>query len=52
MLESGPYEAVARELAGTAFASIAYVEETESTNADAAALLGDARFGGNTIVAE
>jgi BirA family transcriptional regulator, biotin operon repressor / biotin---[acetyl-CoA-carboxylase] ligase len=52
MLESGPYEAVARELAGTAFASIAYVEETESTNADAAVLLGDARFGGHTIVAE
>ncbi len=43
---------MARELKGTAFASIAYVEETESTNADAATLLGDARFGGHTIVAE
>ncbi len=47
-----PYERVARELTGTAFASIAYVEETGSTNADAAALLGDDRFGGHTIVAE
>jgi hypothetical protein len=43
---------VARALAGTAFASIDYVEETESTNADATALLGDARFLGHTIVAE
>ncbi len=47
-----PYESVARELAGTPFASIAYVEATGSTNADAAALLGDDRFGGHTIVAE
>jgi BirA family transcriptional regulator, biotin operon repressor / biotin---[acetyl-CoA-carboxylase] ligase len=52
MLEAGPYEGVARELADGAFASIAYVEETESTNADAAALLDDERFGGHTIVAE
>ena len=43
---------MARELAGTAFASITYVEETESTNADAAALLDDERVGGHTIVAE
>jgi BirA family transcriptional regulator, biotin operon repressor / biotin---[acetyl-CoA-carboxylase] ligase len=47
-----PYENVARELAGTPFASIAYVEETGSTNADASALLGDERFDGHTIVAE
>jgi BirA family transcriptional regulator, biotin operon repressor / biotin---[acetyl-CoA-carboxylase] ligase len=47
-----PYENVARELAGTPFASIAYLEETGSTNADASALLGDERFGGHTIVAE
>jgi BirA family transcriptional regulator, biotin operon repressor / biotin---[acetyl-CoA-carboxylase] ligase len=47
-----PYETVAQELAGTPFASIAYVEETGSTNADAAALLGDERFAGHTIVAE
>lgn len=47
-----PYESVARELAGTPFASVAYVEETGSTNADAAALLGNERFGGHTIVAE
>jgi BirA family transcriptional regulator, biotin operon repressor / biotin---[acetyl-CoA-carboxylase] ligase len=49
---AGPYEGVAQRLAGTAFASIAYVEATESTNADAAALLGDDRFAGHTIVAE
>ncbi|HZV76318.1 MAG TPA: biotin--[acetyl-CoA-carboxylase] ligase [Candidatus Babeliales bacterium] len=52
MLAAGPYEAVARELAGTPFASIAYVEETQSTNADAAALLADENYGGHTIVAE
>jgi len=50
--EAGPYADVARELAGTPFGSISYVEETASTNADAAALLGDARFAGHTIVAE
>lgn len=50
--EAGPYERVARELAQTAFSSIHYVEETESTNADAAALLDNARSGGHTIVAE
>jgi BirA family transcriptional regulator, biotin operon repressor / biotin---[acetyl-CoA-carboxylase] ligase len=49
---AGPYAGLARELAGTPFASIAYVEETESTNADAAKLLDDERFGGHTIVAE
>lgn len=49
---AGPYAWVAGELRATPFGSIAYVEETESTNADAAALLGDARFGGHTIVAE
>ncbi len=52
MLEAGPYEEVAQRLAGGPFASIAYVEETASTNADAAALLSDERFGGHTIVAE
>lgn len=52
MIASGPYESVARDLAGTAFGSIAYAEETVSTNADAADLLGDDRFGGHTIVAE
>jgi BirA family biotin operon repressor/biotin-[acetyl-CoA-carboxylase] ligase len=51
MQDSGPYAGVARELSGTAFASIRYVAETGSTNADAAALLGDARTG-LTIVAE
>jgi BirA family transcriptional regulator, biotin operon repressor / biotin---[acetyl-CoA-carboxylase] ligase len=49
---AGRYAAVAQELSGTAFATIAYVEETDSTNADAAALLGDPRLGGRTIVAE
>jgi BirA family transcriptional regulator, biotin operon repressor / biotin---[acetyl-CoA-carboxylase] ligase len=52
VLEAGPYETVACELAGTPFGSIAYVEETESTNADAAMLLDEQRFGGHTIVAE
>jgi len=52
MLEAGPYEDVATALAGTDFAAIAYVEETESTNADAAAFLDDERSGGRTIVAE
>lgn len=50
--KAGPYEDVARALARTPFSSIAYVEETASTNADAAALLDDERFGGHTIVAE
>jgi BirA family transcriptional regulator, biotin operon repressor / biotin---[acetyl-CoA-carboxylase] ligase len=52
IMEAGPYEEVARALAGSAFASITYVEETESTNADAASLLDDARYAGHTIVAE
>lgn len=52
MQDSGPYAAVARELSGTPFAAIRYVSETGSTNADAAALLGDAGAGGLTIVAE
>jgi BirA family transcriptional regulator, biotin operon repressor / biotin---[acetyl-CoA-carboxylase] ligase len=52
VMEAGPYEEVARALAGGAFASIAYVEETQSTNADAASLLGDERHAGHTIVAE
>lgn len=51
-LRAGPYQTVARALACSAFASIAYVEETDSTNADAAPLLGDERYAGHTIVAE
>jgi len=43
---------VAQELRGSPFAAIRYTEETESTNDDAAALLGDERYGGLTIVAE
>jgi len=50
--KAGPYEDAARALAETPFASIAYVEETASTNADAAALLTDERFAGHSIVAE
>ncbi|HVA34128.1 MAG TPA: biotin--[acetyl-CoA-carboxylase] ligase [Candidatus Baltobacteraceae bacterium] len=46
------YAGIARELAGTSFAAIAYVESTVSTNEDAAARLGDAGRGGLTIVAE
>jgi BirA family biotin operon repressor/biotin-[acetyl-CoA-carboxylase] ligase len=52
MLEAGPYESVARALAGTPFSSIAYVEETESTNADAAPLLEQPLLSAHTIVAE
>jgi BirA family transcriptional regulator, biotin operon repressor / biotin---[acetyl-CoA-carboxylase] ligase len=52
MMKAGPYERVSRALAGTRFSSIAYVEETASTNADAAKLLDQERFGGHTIVAE
>jgi BirA family transcriptional regulator, biotin operon repressor / biotin---[acetyl-CoA-carboxylase] ligase len=47
-----PYRNVAAQLAGGPFASIEYREETGSTNADAAELLADERFGGHTIVAE
>ncbi len=47
-----PYRNVAARLADGPFASIEYREETGSTNADAAELLGDERFGGHTIVAE
>ncbi|HEX3456439.1 MAG TPA: biotin--[acetyl-CoA-carboxylase] ligase [Candidatus Baltobacteraceae bacterium] len=50
--ESGPYAGVAAGAAATPFASIAYVAETGSTNVDAAALLGDERFAGRTLVAE
>jgi BirA family transcriptional regulator, biotin operon repressor / biotin---[acetyl-CoA-carboxylase] ligase len=52
MMQAGPYEETAHALAHSAFASITYVEETGSTNADAAALLDDARYAGHTIVAE
>ncbi|HZY99973.1 MAG TPA: biotin--[acetyl-CoA-carboxylase] ligase [Candidatus Baltobacteraceae bacterium] len=52
MQDSGPYSAIAKELAGSAFAPIRYVTETASTNADAAALLGDEEARGLTIVAE
>lgn len=51
-LREGPYEQVARDLAGSPFSSIEYREDTGSTNEDAALLLGDGRFGGHTIVAE
>jgi BirA family biotin operon repressor/biotin-[acetyl-CoA-carboxylase] ligase len=51
-LREGPYEKVARDLTGSRFSSIEYREATESTNDDAAALLGDERYGGHTIVAE
>ena len=45
------YADTARALADTAFSSIEYRPETESTNADAAGMLGDERRGGHTIVA-
>lgn len=52
MRNAGPYDRVARDLRESAFGSIEYRAQTGSTNEDAAALLGDARFGGHTIVAE
>jgi BirA family biotin operon repressor/biotin-[acetyl-CoA-carboxylase] ligase len=51
-VNAGPYGDLARDLANTPFASIEYREATGSTNADAAHVLGDARFAGHTIVAE
>jgi BirA family transcriptional regulator, biotin operon repressor / biotin---[acetyl-CoA-carboxylase] ligase len=52
MMTAGPYQDVARELAGTRFAAIRHVDVTASTNADAAALLGEECFAGLSIVAE
>ena len=46
------YARVSIALAGTPFADIAYVDQTDSTNADAATLLGDPRHAGTSIVAE
>lgn len=51
-LGENPYATVAAELCGTGFASIRYVESTASTNADAAALLGNEAAFGATFVAE
>ena len=51
-MRAGPYLDVEKALAETAFTAIHYVEETESTNADAAALLANADRAGLTIVAE
>jgi BirA family biotin operon repressor/biotin-[acetyl-CoA-carboxylase] ligase len=48
---AGPYAGVAHALADTTFSSIEYRPETESTNADAASMLGVLREGGHTIVA-
>jgi BirA family transcriptional regulator, biotin operon repressor / biotin---[acetyl-CoA-carboxylase] ligase len=47
-----PYAAVERELRGTAFSAIRFVEATGSTNRDAGELLGDERAFGLTIVAD
>ena len=47
-----PYESVRRELRGTAFAAIRYERINESTNDDAAPLLGDPAHAGLTIVAD
>ena len=49
---AGPYEEVARRLAGSPFGAVSYALQTESTNADAAARLGEERSGGLTFVAE
>jgi biotin-[acetyl-CoA-carboxylase] ligase BirA-like protein len=50
--QAHPYGQVSDELAGTAFSRIAFVAETESTNADAARLLGNSENLGLSIVAE
>lgn len=47
-----PYSALGRELVGTAFAKIEYVDATTSTNADISARLGEPRDLGLTLVAE
>ncbi|MBV8148016.1 MAG: biotin--[acetyl-CoA-carboxylase] ligase, partial [Candidatus Eremiobacteraeota bacterium] len=52
MTSAGPYEDVARALAGTEFAAIRHVSVTTSTNADASVLLGEQRFAGLSIVAD
>jgi BirA family biotin operon repressor/biotin-[acetyl-CoA-carboxylase] ligase len=52
VMDSRPYAAVERALAGTRFARVVYVERTGSTNDDAAALLDDDGALGTTIVAE
>jgi BirA family transcriptional regulator, biotin operon repressor / biotin---[acetyl-CoA-carboxylase] ligase len=49
---TSPYKDILHAFAGTAFANIEWVEETGSTNADSAPLLGDERFFGRTLVAE
>jgi BirA family biotin operon repressor/biotin-[acetyl-CoA-carboxylase] ligase len=46
------YARASLALSDTPFGDIAYVEETDSTNADASALLGDPRHAGTSIVAE
>lgn len=54
MMEAGehPYALVERELQGTGFSRIRYLEATASTNADASALLGTPEGAGLTILAE
>lgn len=47
-----PYGRIADELHGSPFSAIEYVAQTESTNTDAAKLLGDRRYFGLSIVTE
>jgi biotin-[acetyl-CoA-carboxylase] ligase BirA-like protein len=47
-----PYAALERELQGTGFAKIRYVESTASTNEDAARILGEPEAAGLSIIAE
>jgi biotin-[acetyl-CoA-carboxylase] ligase BirA-like protein len=47
-----PYAALERELQGTGFSKIRYVESTASTNEDAAAILGEPEAAGLSIIAE
>lgn len=47
-----PYASLERELQGTTFSRIRYLDSTASTNTDAAALLGDPAGAGLTLIAE
>ena len=49
--QQDPYAALSTRLAGTRFSQIRYREQTESTNRDASALLGEPGSAGLTIVA-
>ncbi len=47
-----PYAQLERDLTGTAFANIQYLDSTASTNEDAAKILGNPKAAGRSIIAE